>query len=209
VLRRLVSEPGAFAAVATEALRLLHFVPETGEDLGHAPGSPERCERGCYDCLLSYRNQLDHALVDRHQAKDFLVRLAGSVVSAGGGGQGRDSTLQALKAASDSELERSFVDWLYREGLRLPDRAQVFVQAASAKPDFVYDLPSGPVAVFIDGPVHDSATQSAKDLAAAERLADGGWDVVRLGYDRSDWAAVAKSRPSVFGTSGSNPQALS
>lgn len=209
VLRRLVSEPNAFAQVAKEALRLLHFDSDTGEDLGHAPGSPERCERGCYDCLLSYRNQLDHALVDRHQAKDFLVRLAGSLVSAGGGGQGRDTTVQALKAACDSELERSFVDWLYSEGLRLPDRAQVFVQAASAKPDFVYDLPSGPVAVFIDGPVHDTSTQGAKDQAAAERLADGGWDVVRLGYDRNDWAAVVKSRPSVFGTSGPSPEVLS
>ena len=207
VLRRLVSEPGAFAEVARESLRLLHFDPETGEDLGHAPGSPERCERGCYDCLLSYRNQLDHALVDRHRAKDFLMRLAGSSVSAGGGGQGRDATVQALKAACDSELERSFVDWLYDQGLRLPDRAQVFVEAASAKPDFVYDLPSSPVAVFVDGPVHDSATQATKDAEAAERLADGGWRVVRVGYDKQGWLAVVKDRPSVFGTSASSKEA--
>lgn len=209
VLRRLVSEPDAFARVAKEALRLLHFDPETGEDLGHAPGSPERCEKGCYDCLLSYRNQLDHALVDRHRAKDFLVRLASSLVSAGGGGQGRDSTVAALKALCDSELERSFVDWLYGQGLRLPDEAQVLVHDASAKPDFVYYLPSGPVAVFVDGPVHDNSTQGTKDQAAAERLTDGGWDVVRFGYDRQDWAAVVKTRPSAFGTAASDMEALS
>jgi hypothetical protein len=208
VLRRLVSEPDAVSRVANEALRLLHFNPDTGEDLEHALGSPERCEKGCYDCLLSYQNQLDHALIDRHVVKDFLLKLAGSPVSSGGGGRGRDSTLEALKAASDSELEQSFVDWLYTQGLRLPDRAQVLVRAASARADFVYDLPSGPVAVFVDGPVHDASTQAARDRTAADRLADGGWDVVRFSYDQ-DWAAVAKSRPSVFGTSASAGEVLS
>jgi very-short-patch-repair endonuclease len=158
---------------------------------------------------LSYRNQLDHALVDRHQAQGFLVRLAASSVSAGGGGQDRDSTVKSLKALCDSELERSFVDWLYEQGLRLPDRAQVLVGEASAKPDFVYDLPSSPVAVFIDGPVHDSTVQATKDQAAAERLEDGGWRVVRLGYDRQEWPAVVKARPSVFGTSASKIEATS
>ena len=199
VLRRLVSERDAFARVAEEALRLLHFDPESGEDLGHAQGSPERCERGCYDCLLSYRNQLEHASIDRHQVKDFLMRLSACVVASGGGGQSRDETVEALRARCDSGLEKEFVDWLYSQGLRLPDDAQVLVDEAGAKPDFVYRTASTKVAVFVDGPVHDNDGQAAKDLAAAERLEDRGWDVLRFGYDRGTWAAVARSRPSVFG----------
>jgi very-short-patch-repair endonuclease len=202
VLRRLVSEADGMSKVAAEALRLLHFDPATGENLGHAPGVDERCEKGCYECLLSYSNQLDHAIIDRHQVKDILLLLAGSTVEAGGGGRTRSDTVKALKAACDSALERSFVEWLHERGLRLPDRAQVFVAGASARPDFVYDLPSGPVAIFIDGPAHDFDSQAARDQAAAERLADGGWDVMRLGHDQ-DWTAVVQNRPSVFGTVGS------
>ena len=57
VLRRLVTEPDALATIARTALEIAHFDPDTGDDLGHAPGRSERCERACYDCLLSYGNQ--------------------------------------------------------------------------------------------------------------------------------------------------------
>jgi hypothetical protein len=205
VLRRLVSEPAALAQVATEALGLLHFDPITGDDLGHAPDATERCEQGCYDCLLSFANQSDHGLINRHQAKPLLLELARATVAAGGGGRDRRATVDALRALCDSQLERSFLDWLDGHGLRLPDRAQVDVRGALARPDFVYDLPSGPVAVFIDGPVHDAETQAARDSAAAERLRDGGWDVVRVGHD-ADWATVVATRPTVFGAlAGTRP----
>src|SRR5690606_20239452 len=65
VLRQLVSSPGALAEVAREALRICHFDPETGEDLGGRPGAKEPCEAACYDCLMSYYNQMDHRLLDR------------------------------------------------------------------------------------------------------------------------------------------------
>ena len=199
VLRRLVNEPGAIAYVATTALDLLHFDPATGDDLGHAPGATERCERGCYNCLLSFANQAEHALIDRHQAKDILMRLASSAAEAGGGGRSRSATLAALRAACDSSLELEFVDWLEAQGLRLPDRSQVDVEGAAARPDFVYDGASAPVAVFVDGPVHDWPAAATRDEAAAERLNDRGWDVVRFKHG-TDWAAVASTRPNVFGT---------
>ncbi len=46
VLRRLLAEPDALARVARRALEIAHFDPDTGEDLGHAPGARERCESG-------------------------------------------------------------------------------------------------------------------------------------------------------------------
>jgi hypothetical protein len=199
VLRRLVTSPEALGQVAFTALGLLHFDPVTGADLDHAEGTVERCERGCYDCLLSFSNQAEHALIDRHRVVDVLMALASTATGAGGGGRSRTDAVKALKAACDSELECRFVEWIDAQGLRLPDRAQVLVEAARARPDFVYDLPSGPVAVFVDGPVHDSSIQAARDGAATERLIDGGWDVVRVAYD-TDWSVLARGRPSVFGT---------
>jgi very-short-patch-repair endonuclease len=91
------------------------------------------------------------------------------------------------------------VDWLDRQGLRLPDRAQVTVETAVARPDFVYDLDGGKVAVFVDGPHHAGDAQQQKDRAAEGRLRERGWDVVRFGENQAGWAAVAAGRPGVFG----------
>ena len=94
------------------------------------------------------------------------------------------------------------MDWLDDRGHRLPDRAQVNVTEARARPDLIYDLPSGPVAVFVDGPVHDNALQSERDAEAEDRLIDIGWSVVRVRHD-DDWATVVAKFPSVFGSEGS------
>lgn len=198
VLRRLVLEPDAVAQVARIALERCHFDPDSGADLDHAPGTEERCERACYDCLLSYSNQLEHSLIDPHNVRDLLVDLVGASTTAGAGGRTRADTRDLLGALADSSLERLFVDWLDARSHRLPDRAQVTVSDARARPDFVYDLPSGPVAVFVDGPVHDHAAQAERDAGAEERLIDIGWSVVRVRHD-DDWATVAAKFQSVFG----------
>ncbi len=198
VLRRLVLEPDAIARVARAALDRCHFDPQTGEDLNHAPGARERCERACYDCLLSYANQLDHALVDRHRVRDLLLDLARSTTASGAGGRTRAAARGLLSALADSSLERAFVDWLDERGYRLPDRGQVTVTEARARPDLVYDLAQGPVAVFVDGPVHDGASQALRDAEAEERLIDLGWAVIRVRHD-GDWAALVARFPSVFG----------
>jgi len=199
VLRRLVAEPGALARAARTALQIAHFHPETGTDLDHADGATERCEQACYDCLLSYGNQYWHSLIDRHAVRDLLMLLAGSAVTAGAGGCTRGEQRTILDSLADSSLERRFVTWLDERGLRLPDHAQVTVTAARARPDLVYDLRDGRVAVFIDGPVHDTARQRDRDAAAEERLVDAGWFVVRVRYDQ-DWDVVIRRHPSVFGT---------
>lgn len=99
---------------------------------------------------------------------------------------------------ADSGLEQRFVRWLDERGLRLPDRAQVLVPEANARPDFVYDRAGLPVAVFVDGPVHDGARQAERDRDAEDRLVDAGWEVVRVWYD-DDWSAVVARHPSTFG----------
>ncbi|KST59935.1 DEAD/DEAH box helicase [Methylobacterium sp. GXS13] len=63
VLKRLVGEAGFVSLLAREALRLMHYVEPYD---GTPPASEEEaCVAGCYRCLLSYSNQLDHELIDR------------------------------------------------------------------------------------------------------------------------------------------------
>jgi len=75
VLSRLAEEPGALAAVARKALEICHFAPDATED--PLPAAVDACEAACYACLLSYGNQREHTILDRHAARDILVRLAG------------------------------------------------------------------------------------------------------------------------------------
>ncbi|MCO5973761.1 protein kinase domain-containing protein [Actinoallomurus soli] len=198
VLRLMQSTSGALAKAAKAALDICHF-DERGNDLG-GPHPDRPCARGCYDCLLTYGNQLDHALIDRHAIKDILLRLAHAKTVATGRGESRTEQLARLSDQSESPLERRFVAWLKERGLRMPDEAQTYVPDAQARPDFVYRLPGVPVAVFVDGPVHEHDNIKERDRQAEQRLDQQGWDVVRFPYD-ADWDAIVAETPSYFGAS--------
>ena len=58
VLNRLVSDPAKVNEVARQALKLMHFkAPIDGQPL---ETEDDACVAGCYRCLLSYYNQMDH-----------------------------------------------------------------------------------------------------------------------------------------------------
>ena len=195
VLRRLVDEPEALATVARKALELCHIDVVTGHDLGGPPWG-ERCEAACYDCLLSYRNQLDHQLLDRALVRPVLERLTAATVSAGSGPATRTEHVEQLKTAAESELERRWLDQLRTGRFRLPDRAQVLVAEAGTRPDFVYADAS--VAVYIDGPHHLHPERAARDAAQTDAMRDLGWRVIRFGH-LDDWTATIERHRSVFG----------
>ena len=195
-LRQLVVESNALARAARRALAICHFDPDTGDDVGVPEGRDERCERGCYDCLLSFRNQIEHSLIDRTKVRALLLELSSSLVVAGGGGQSPSAQLEHLGRFADSSLEHKFLDWLSTNGYRMPDQAQLLVTDCQAKPDFTYS--AGPTAVFIDGPVHDGPAQAERDMKAQLRLEDAGWTVIRFRHN-DDWPSVAATLQSVFG----------
>ena len=196
VLRRLQAEKNALSKAAREALRIAHFDPDTGADLGGVDGHP--CGRGCYNCLLSYGNQLMHDMIDRHRARDLLLAISRGATRTAGRGTSRTEDAVRLIAQADSTLEEKFVKWLKDKGYRLPDAAQQTVDGAYAKPDFIYRRPGGPVAIFVDGPAHDSEHAAQRDATAGDRLEESGWYVIRLRYD-GDWEQTMRENPSVFG----------
>ena len=202
VLRRLQAERNALGRAAREALRIAHFDPDTGTDLGGVLGEDgevrQPCAKGCYNCLLSYSNQAAHALIDRHRARDLLLALAHGTTLTTGRGVTRTEQSISLLGQAGSTLEEQFIQWLKDNGYRLPDAAQVTIGDAYSRPDFTYRLPSAKVAVFVDGPVHDSAAVADRDAGAEERLENRGWYVIRFRYD-DDWARIAAENPTVFG----------
>ncbi|MGQ9687091.1 MAG: Zn-binding domain-containing protein, partial [Thiobacillaceae bacterium] len=199
VLRQLVADTQALPRIAVEALAICHYDPTTGEDLRRAPQSSEDCEAACYDCLMSYSNQPDHRLLDRHQVRDLLQRLASAVVEASPTPLERSRHLGVLLAACESELERHWLELLDRHGLRLPDAAQETIAHVFTRPDFLYR--EHYVAVYIDGPDHDPPEAAAHDAELDRTLADRGYTVLRFGYRQRDrWLETCRRHPYVFGT---------
>ncbi|MFD4254522.1 protein kinase [Amycolatopsis thermoflava] len=196
VLRLMQSDPEALPTAVRTALDICHFEPDGTDRGGQHPDRP--CARGCYECLLTYGNQLHHAAIDRHSIRDLLLRLADARVLATGRGESRSEQLARLTNQSETSLEKKLLSWLKEQGLRLPDETQTFIPEALARPDLVYRMKGANVAVFVDGPVHDHEFVAQRDAEAEDRLLDRGWDVVRFRYDE-DWSAVAERFKQYFG----------
>ncbi len=196
VLRQLASDHDALARVARCALELCHFDPETGEDRRRASGAREDCEAACYDCLMSYANQSDHLLLDRHAIKEVLLKLATATVQVSSGALPREEQLERLLAACDSRLEKRWLRELDSHGFNLPTHAQLRVDSARARPDFTYA--DRYTVVFIDGPPHDYADVTARDGQATVRLEDAGYTVIRFRHDEA-WEPIFANHPTVFG----------
>lgn len=200
VLRQLARNPDALARVAREGLALCHFDPETGADWGHSEGGSERCEAACYQCLLSYTNQPDHKLLDRFQARDWLILLRDATVVPSPGEVSLDSHLESLEAAAGSSLERRWLAFLQDRRRRLPDKAQPYIESCATRPDFSYDG-GAPAAIYIDGPPHDYPDRQRRDAEQEECLLNASYIVIRFHHE-ADWDEVIRRYPSIFGGGG-------
>ena len=194
VLQDLVFRSGALGEVARAALGLLHFDPVTGEDQGHAPHASERCEAGCYDCLMTYGNQTFHNLLDRFTVRDLFLDLREVRVGTTGGG---DTHFEALSAQCGSDLEREWLAFVQAQGRRLPTHAQLIVPDHYARPDFAYAEHSA--VIFIDGPHHEKPGQSARDARVREELDLAGYTVITFTHDRATWPAHLSRYAFIFG----------
>lgn len=199
VLRRFVDEPLAFIELAKTALDICHYDPDTGNDLRHAPNVEEDCEAACYDCLMSYSNQLDHLYLDRQAIKSYLERIHASQIICSPGEVSRAQHLQQLVNQAGSELERSWLRLLDEKGCRLPNRSQVLIPECNTRPDFIYDDPFH-VMIYIDGPPHDYPDRQERDNQQKNALEDLGYQVLRF-HHKQDWESIIAQFPNLFGES--------
>jgi ATP-dependent helicase YprA (DUF1998 family)/very-short-patch-repair endonuclease len=198
VLRRLLDDPHALQRVAQQALQLSHFDPYTGEDLRRAPRAREDCEAACYNCLMSYINQPDHRLLDRQQIRNILMRLARARVESSPALLPRAEHMVQLLRQCQSNLERTWLAFLEARGLRLPSKAQAFIEACGTRPDFLYE--ECQTVVYVDGSHHEYPERQQRDTIQTERLEDYGYTVVRFG-SHDCWEEVVTRHPNIFGRS--------
>ena len=116
ILSQFAEDVTAFHRVVAKAKELCRY----DDSQYKAPAS--------YDDLLSYFNQRDHQSIDRFKIQGALDKLLASTIElqAGAGYRNYDDQYQAMLANLDpnSTTERKFIDFLYKKGLRLPDRAE-------------------------------------------------------------------------------------
>jgi hypothetical protein len=185
VLTQLLEDPKSFQAIAQTALEICHFIVEK-----------DTCNQACYECLLSYSNQFDHPLLNRHLIRAWLNQLSSSHLTEKMQADEREQHYRTLLAQTDpnSEFERVVLKFIHDRGIALPDTAQVVI--ANCKPDFVYS--SAAVALFCDGAVHDSLVQQEQDRLDRENLKyHSAYTVIVLRYDQ-DWRSQLVSLSSLL-----------
>jgi len=160
VLSQILQDSSAFQRLAKAGLELCHFCDHEKSD----------CVQACYQCLLSYRNQFDHPLLDRYLIKPFLEQLQDSSITLEKTQGEREQHYQWLWEQTDpnSDLERKVLKAIYDQGMKLPNSAQTLIPEAQCQPDFIYE--ESKIALFCDGSVHDTAEQQKQDQIQRENL---------------------------------------
>lgn len=177
VLSELI-HPKNLRKVFMQAYEVCHFDPLTRTDT--KPDEP----RASYDNLLSYYNQRYHEMMDRFAIKDALELLMDAQLE----GKQNDRTYSEQykylleQVDVNSSTERKLLDYLYKNGLALPDKAQFNVPEIYVNADFIYKTTSGYTLVFCDGNVHDQDDVKTKDKRKRQACIDAGHDVIEWHY---------------------------
>lgn len=186
VLAQFIEDVSIFRKVIEEAIKICRYDDASYTD----PAS--------YDDLLSYYNQPYHDKINRFAIKDALEKLlACSVEILGSVGKGSyEERYQSLKSQCDpnSSTEHKFLDFLYEQGLKLPDGAQKRLDWMFVQPDFFYE-PN--IWVFCDGTPHDNSEVKANDKVIRDAIRNRGEQVV-VYYYKDNLDDLVKKRPDIF-----------
>ncbi|MEZ5492866.1 MAG: DEAD/DEAH box helicase [Gammaproteobacteria bacterium] len=196
VLTRLVNDSTALSRVANRALQICHYQQsESGEYID----SKADCEAGCYRCLLSYYNQMDHEILDRKipELKALLIAMCSASLNTSSGRRGYEEQEKHLDRFVGSSLEKAFLDYLKENKHRLPDDAQKTIDKFKTRPDFIYR--ENDVVIYIDGPHHEYPEQKKIDDATTRQLEEAGLTVIRFPKEQSMWSDIIGRYPDIFG----------
>lgn len=185
ILSQFVEDVEVFHRVVEQAIELCRYDDEQYK----GPAS--------YDDLLSYYNQRDHRIINRHLIRDALEKLRiCDIEFPNPNFKSYDDHYQSLLRGLDpnSSTERKFIDYLYQNGLRLPDAAQKRVEGLYVQPDFYYEPR---IWVFCDGTPHDAPAVRDDDEAKRQAIFALG-DEVWVYYYKDNLAEKVAARPDIF-----------
>ena len=149
------------------------------------------CERACYRCLKSYRNQYEHSKFDKELVRTLLFALGGvgAAVEVAGRTNGdamRSSVDWLTRGAADvpttgTPIERALETAIRLDGGIPVPFAQFEIRKPDGKlltiPDFAY--PHQRIAIYCDGfAFHGNAETLAEDARKRNQLQAMGWVVL-------------------------------
>lgn len=176
ILSQLIEEPLKLSELFKVAYAAMHFDPDSREETEYGKSLP----KATYEDLLSYYNQRDHEILDRHSIKEALEKLMDCEVSLVQEGKDYEEQYQHLLESYDknSNTELKFLRHLYNNKIALPDKAQANVPDCYVSADFVYNTENGPVLILCDGNVHDLDTVANADRGKRDCLLNNGYDFI-------------------------------
>ena len=192
ILSQFAKDQKTFRKVIGRAYELCHF--ENGKDKNPEAGPAS------YQDLLSYYNQRHHEQIDRFTIKETLERLKECQVEIQPKSSG-DYEIHYKNLLSmydkNSSTERRFLEYLYSNGLRLPDKAQPKLSdefGLFVMPDFQYD---NSVFVFCDGSPHDDDETKERDRKQRKAIRKKGLRVITY-YYRDDLEQLTRDNKDIF-----------
>ena len=183
ILSQLIQEPVRMKELFRESYKCMHFDPVTKQETALGMTLP----KASYQDLLSYYNQRDHDILDRREIKEVLEILMDCDYSPNQGSNNYDEQYSYLLENYDrnSATEKPLIEYLYKNKLRLPDKAQVNMNEFYINADFVYNTQDGPVLIFCDGSIHDEELVKQGDGHKRQLLKDAGYDVIVWHYSEN------------------------
>lgn len=193
VLKRLVTENGLFRKVAAMAYDLCHFNKTEEEQSKFGIAS--------YFDLLSYYNQWYHEHISRLFIKQALLNLmqANYEILHNPEFNSYAEQYQRIHSIIDpnSTTEKKLLDFLYKEGRRLPDHTQLdLCKQCNTIPDFIYDNDIQ-AAVYCDGVHHDDEAIKRYDEIKRRCMENLGYEVVVWHY-KTPLEDLIKQYPHIF-----------
>ncbi|QRR34690.1 DUF559 domain-containing protein [Hydrogenophaga sp. YM1] len=122
---------------------------------------------------------------------DILCRLTAARAHQGTQGRAPQEHDAELARTAGSTLEQAWLNHVNVHGYRKPDRGQYTIASAKTCADFFYDDLN--LAVYIDGPHHETDAQREKDLAIDRALDELGFLVVRFPKEQTRWSDIFKN----------------
>jgi superfamily II DNA/RNA helicase len=186
ILSQLIEDSSIFQDVINEAIKICLY------------DDKEYKEEASYDDLLSYYNQRYHSKINRFKIKDALFKLKESEVEISSNNDygNYEEQYQTLLRQIDpqSATEKEFLDFLYNNGIKLPDKAQVLTEGIYSQPDFFYK-PN--IYIFCDGTPHDSADVIENDKQIRKAIRKRGDQAIIYHY-KDNLAEVIAKRGDIF-----------